>query len=96
MKKMLFILAIILSGNAYSSNITKTIPSPFWYSISEKIIAETQHLLSLEAKDKVGKVKIIKTAKTVKNTLKCQPKKEIILPAPYFTITASGLWIINE
>ena len=95
MKKILLIIAIVASGSVYSN----TIPGPFWYNISEKILAEAHQLIgpdAIEMKNTTTKTKAVKTAKTAKNALKCQPKKEIELPSPYLTITGNGMWIFNE
>jgi hypothetical protein len=91
MKKIILIIAIIVSGSAYSKN---TIPGPFWYNISEKILAETHQLMGADMKAPT-KAKTLKAAKPVKNNLKCQTKKDIVLPVPYFTISSNGMWIVN-
>ena len=91
MKKVILIIAIIASGSMYSN----TIPGPFWYNISEKILAEAHQLISPEPLKTQAKVKTINAAKMTKSTLKCEPKKEIVLPTPYFTITGNGMWIVN-
>jgi hypothetical protein len=95
MKKLSLMIALLLSGAVYC----KEIPSPFWYSLSEKILAGTNQLISTEhnsAKSVITiKVKSVKTAKPATTTLKCQPKENIQLN-PFITISAEGMWIHAE
>ncbi|HEY0091418.1 MAG TPA: hypothetical protein VGB43_02935 [Flavobacterium sp.] len=91
MKKVILTFAIIMSASAYSN----TIPGPFWYNISEMILTEAQQLISNEPVKMVSKQKTTKISKVTKTTLKCQPKKEIILPLPFVTISGNGMWIVN-
>ncbi|HLA55332.1 MAG TPA: hypothetical protein VK623_04495 [Flavobacterium sp.] len=96
MKKLSLMIALLLSGAGYC----KEIPSPFWYSLSEKILAGTNQLISTEhnsAKSVITiKVKPVKTAKPATTTLKCQPKKENIQLNPFITISTEGMWIHAE
>ena len=91
MKKLAFLFLFLLSVSAYS----KGIPTPFWYSISEKILTGAHQLISPEDTPPAKpKVKIQKT-KPECTPLKCTPKKEnSILPTPFFTIK-DGMWIAS-
>ncbi|RZJ33947.1 MAG: hypothetical protein EOO51_11890 [Flavobacterium sp.] len=89
--KRFFLLSAMLAAGCLQA---ETIPGPFWFNLSEKILTETHQLIGADAKPTV---KVKTKAHAVKNTLKCQAKKEIELPStPYFTITGSGIWVITD
>lgn len=94
MKKLSILLVFMFTASIYAK---QTGPSPFWYSISEKILAGTHQLLSPDDSPcKSIKKPKIKSA-TTKAPLKCQPKQDKkILPTPNFTINSSGVWIDSE
>ncbi|RZJ29027.1 MAG: hypothetical protein EOO48_08505 [Flavobacterium sp.] len=90
MKKLAFAILFLFSVTSYG----KGIPTPFWYSISEKILNGAHQLISddvpLPAKPKIKTQKL----KGECTPLKCIPKKEkSILPTPFFTIKADGMWL---
>lgn len=99
MKKLSVLLVFLVSASLYAN---QTSPSPFWYSLSEKILAGTHQLLSPDdtPAPKVNtkvKAKTKCTGTTTKAPLKCQPKQEKnILPTPLFKISASGVWSDTE
>jgi hypothetical protein len=89
MKKLLVIGALCLSVSGFS----KSIPTPFWYSLSEKILAGTHQLIS----DDLPKCTMKKKARTMQPTahmpLKCEPKKEGgLLPTAIFKLLPDDLW----
>ncbi|HEX9980895.1 MAG TPA: hypothetical protein VGB50_10065 [Flavobacterium sp.] len=93
MKKLLLPVMLIVCGSLQS----KEIPSPFWFSISEKILSETHQLINPEAKEslsKAGKQKTVKAAKA-KINLKCQ-KQELFLPNPMTMLSNSGIWMFDD
>lgn len=90
MKKVLLTFAVLFSASSFA----KEIPSPFWFSISERILTETHLLISPDAKDLT--VKAIKKAKAakVKSPLKCQDKTtDDLLKLPFITLTPSGFFL---
>lgn len=92
MKKLSLLIIFFFSVSAFS----KEIPTPFWYSISEKILEGTHQLISDES-SKPALKKTIKAVKPVRVPLKCQPKKEKnILPTPFPTISSDGMWTESE
>lgn len=93
MKKISFLAVFFLSVSAYS----KEIHSPFWYSISEKIISGTHQLInSEEAPAKpAAKIKVVKKARPIAMPLKCE-QKDTVTPTPFFTIKSNGIWIDSK
>ncbi len=93
MKKSALLIVFFLSAASYA----KVIPTPFWYSISEKILTGTHLLISTdEAPSKTVKAKT-KCVKAVRLPLKCQPKKEKdIILTPFFTVQNDGMWTDSE
>ena len=74
----------------------KEIPSPFWFSISEKILTETQNLFNMEAREVTKVTKKKPVAPKAKPSLTCeQDDPQITLPFPTFK-RGSGLWMITE
>jgi len=93
MKKLAFTLLFLFSLSAYS----KGIPTPFWYSISEKILTEAHQLITPEETPSPAKPKKVQKVKPESTPLKCTPKKEnSILPTPFFTIKPDGMWTPTE
>lgn len=91
MKKLAFSLLFLFSVSAYS----KGIPTPFWYSISEKILTSAHQLITPDDEPQLKpKVKVVQKVKPEATPLKCIPKKEKnILPTPSFTIKPDGAWL---
>lgn len=89
MKKLALLFVLFLSVTAYS----KEVPSPFWYSISEKILAGTHQLISTDDNTTVkSKLKSVKKVYPVRVPLKCEQKKGEILPTPFLTIKSNKVW----
>jgi hypothetical protein len=89
MKKLSLLLVFFLSVSLYA----KEIPTPFWYSISEKILTGTHQLISPEDSPCKANCKAKVKVKAIKVPLKCQPKREKnILPTPFITINTDGIW----
>ena len=92
MKKCFVVAVLLVSGITNA----KEIPSPFWFSISEKILTETQNLFNSDVKEvaKVTKKKPVVTK--AKSPLTCeQDEQQVTLPFPTFK-RGSGLWMISE
>ena len=88
MKNILAIIIFLLAANVYS----KDIPTPFWYSISQKILAETQELIIKD--DRVAeptRAKAIKKEKPATVRLRCEQQKDPI-QLPFFTLKTNPLW----
>jgi hypothetical protein len=80
MKKLSLLFILLLSATSHAENI----PGPFWYTLSEKILAETQQLFSLDdAPVKTPAKPKAKKSKVAAVPLKCQPKKTSLLPNPF-------------
>ena len=94
MKKLSLFFIFFLSVSSFA----KEIPTPFWYTISEKILAGTHQLISPEeAAAKPAVKKVQKPAKAVRVPLKCQAKHEKkVLPTPFYTITSDSVWSDTE
>ncbi|MBF0694906.1 MAG: hypothetical protein IR153_07610 [Flavobacterium sp.] len=74
MKTLVITIAFLSSGlSSY-----KEMPSPIWYSLSKKILVETQRLIGNEqpAEPIAKKNTVVKRAKVIKVPLKCQQSKE--------------------
>ena len=88
MKKLLGISILFLSVTA----LGKDIPTPFWYTISQKILTETQQLiLNDKLEEDVVKIKTPKTEKPIRVPLKCEKKKETMI-VPFMTVSKNPLW----
>ena len=88
MKKLLGVSILFLSVTAFS----KDIPTPFWYTISQKILTETQQLILNDKPEKeVVKLKTTKAEKPVRVPLKCEQKKETMI-VPFVTVNKNPLW----
>jgi hypothetical protein len=93
MKKLLLFVVFCLSASASGKNI----PSPFWFNISEKILAGTHQLISPDESPKtVLKPKAVKATKPIRVPLKCQPKEKNILPLPSVHVSCDGIWTVQE
>ena len=93
MKTLFVIAAISLCG--ISSAREADVPSPFWFSISEKILSETQSLFNIEIKE-TPKSAPKKRQVKVKAALNCeQEQQSLVLPFPTFK-RGSGIWMIAE
>ena len=93
MKNIFFLSVLLISGVVNA----KEIPSPFWFSISEKILAETQSLFNTDVKEVSKPVAKKKQQAVVKvKQLSCeQDEHSISLPFPTFK-RGSGIWMITE
>jgi hypothetical protein len=91
MKKVALLIVCLFSLSSYS----KEIPSPFWYSISEKILAGTQSLIGSDTPAKPAK-KIVRKVKPVRMPLHCEQKKDTITLTPFVTIKPNGQWLETE
>lgn len=77
MKKLSLLVVLLLCGTTQAKNIQ----NPIWYSLSEKILTETQELLAPEREAKP--VKKVKVKPATKQALRCvDKKKEINIQAP--------------
>lgn len=84
MKKLSLLAVLLFCGMAQAKNIQ----NPIWYSISEKILAETQELLAPEREAKP--IKKVKVKPANKQALRCvDKKKEINIQTPV-TLPANG------
>ena len=90
MKKLFILGALLLSFSGFSKNI----PMPFWYHLSEKILAGTHQLIGDDLPKNVIKKKIrIDQPAAPRMPLKCEPnKEEKFLPTAIFKILPDDLW----
>jgi hypothetical protein len=94
MKKISLLIVLFISLSASSNEVH----SPFWYSISEKILAGTQQLIGSDdtPSKPAPKSKIIKKIKPVRLPLRCEQKKDTISLTPFFTLKSNGTWTEAE
>jgi len=78
MKTWALFFVLMFGVSAQAENI----PGPFWYSLSEKILAETQQLFGSDSQKSTAKAKV-KKVKLQATPLKCEPKKCNIEPVPF-------------
>lgn len=96
MKKIAIFAVLCLSVTTYA----KEVPGgPIWYTISEKILAESQRLIGM---DKACMMKNHASPKTEKGTKvlkvssKYQQKKELVLPDYFAPPVAKNVWFLPE
>ncbi len=88
MKTTIAIAFFFLTASVYS----KDIPSPFWYTITQKILMETQDYILSEGKviDKTTPVVSTKQ-KVVHTALLCERRKDLF-QLPFLKLKSDPLW----
>ena len=87
--KGIFVLMVILLTTTVSG---KDIPTPFWYSITQKILSETQDYIIHEdhVNDQLKeKSSIRKKVSNVK--LQCEPGGKLV-QLPFITLKSNPIW----
>ena len=88
MNRILALMVFLITATAYS----KDIPTPFWYSITQKILLETQdYIIHEDYSNNNLKGKSLKRKKLLGVPLQCDQRRELV-QLPFITLKSDPLW----
>ena len=88
MKCMVALIVFFLTATVYS----KDIPTPFWYSITQKIIFEAQDYIIHEPfSSNQVKAKLLQRTESLNSSLQCDQRKDLI-QMPFIILKSNPIW----